>query len=58
MGLDPKANRAQREREKAKAEKPPPLNPPFPYKVVPFDPWIFDLQHHPPPIDMPPQAAQ
>jgi hypothetical protein len=54
MGLDPKANRAEREREKAKAEQPPPLNPPFPYKVVPFDPWTFDLQNDPPPIDMPP----
>lgn len=58
MGLDPKANRIERDREKAKAEQPPPLNPPFPYRVVAFDPWTFGLQRDPPPIDTPPEAAR
>ena len=48
MSLDPRQNRIAREQAKAKANTPPPLNPPFPFRVVPFDPWTFDLQNDPP----------
>ena len=58
MSLDPRQNRIAREQAKAKANTPPPLNPPFPFRVVPFDPWTFDLQNDPPAIDTPPQAAR
>lgn len=58
MSLDPKENRQQREREKAKANRPPALNPSFPFRVVAFDPWAFDLQRDPPPIDTPQESAQ
>jgi hypothetical protein len=49
MGLDPRENREKREREKAKQNEPPPLDPPFPYRVMPFDPWTFDVEADPPP---------
>ena len=51
MSLDPKQNRIERERKKAAENMPPPLNPPFPFRVVAFSPWAFDLQNDPPPID-------
>ena len=49
MSLDPKTNRREREAEKAKqrAEEPP-LNPPFPHKRQPFDPFNFDITRDPP----------
>ena len=58
MSLDPKQNRQERERKKAAENKIPPLNPSFPFRVVAFDPWTFDLQNDPPPIDTAPTAAQ
>lgn len=58
MSLDPKQNRQERERKKAAENIIPPLNPPFPFRVVAFDPWAFDLQKDPPPIDTAPTAAQ
>lgn len=57
-GLDPKENRQQRERKKARENKPPPLNPPFPYRVVAFDPWKYKLQNDPQPIDTAPKPAR
>jgi len=50
-GLDPKQNRIDREHKKAAENKPPALNPPFPFRVVAFNPWTFGLQKDPPPID-------
>lgn len=44
MSLDPKQNRQDQERKKAAENKIPPLNPPFPFRVVAFDPWVFNLQ--------------
>ena len=58
MSLDPKQNRQERDRKKAAENKIPPLNPQFPFRVVAFDPWDFDLQNDPPPIDTAPTAAQ
>ncbi len=58
MSLDPRKNRDDRERRKAAENKIPPLNPPFPFRVVAFDPWAFELQNDPPPIDTAPEAAQ
>lgn len=58
MSLDPKQNRQDRERKKAAENKIPPLNPPFPFRVVAFDLWAFDLQNDPPRIDTAPTAAQ
>lgn len=58
MSLDPRQNRQDRERKKAAENKIPPLNPPFPFRAVAFDPWAFDLQRDPPPIDTPQKAAQ
>lgn len=58
MTLDPKQNRQDRERKKAAENKVPPLNPPFPFRAVPFNPWAFDLQNDPPPIDTAPTAAR
>ena len=43
-GLDTAANRVAREKKKAKENQTPPLNPPFPYRVVAFDPWTFGLE--------------
>jgi hypothetical protein len=57
-GLDPKENRQERERKKAEENKPPPLNPPFPFRVVAFDPWTYGLQNDPSPIDTAPPTAQ
>lgn len=58
MSLDPKANRLERERKKAAENKIPPLNPPFPFRVLAFDPWAFELQNDPPPIDTGKETAQ
>lgn len=51
MSLDPKENRQERERKKAAEDKVLPLNPPFPFRVLPFNPFTFDLHADPPPID-------
>lgn len=37
-----------RERKKSAKNKPPPLNPPFPFRVVASDPWAFGIQNDPP----------
>jgi hypothetical protein len=58
MSLDPKQNRQERERKKAAENQPPPLNPLFPFRVVAFNPWSFDLQNDPPSIDTAPTATQ
>jgi len=52
-GLDPRQRRLSRERAR-RLDAPPapedvPLDPPFPYRIVPFDPWTFGLQNDPPP---------
>ena len=49
MGLDPHANRLQREAAKAEKDQPPPLDPPFPFRPTEFDPWFFGIQNEPPP---------
>ena len=48
-GLDPKERRLERETQQAETDQPPPLDPPFPFKRTPFDPWFFGLQDEPPP---------
>lgn len=58
MSLDPKQNRQDRERKKAAENKIPSLNPTFPFRVVAFNPWTFDLQKDPPLIDTAPTATQ
>ena len=50
MGLDPKQNRLEREAKRSQNNEPPPLNPPFPFKPTPFDPWFFGLQSDLPPV--------
>lgn len=48
MSLDPKTNRQTREAEKAKkAAEEPPLNPLFPHRRQPFDPFFFALEREP-----------
>ena len=51
MSLDPKENRQERERKKAAENKIPPLNPPFPFRALPFSPFTFDLHADPPQSD-------
>lgn len=47
--LDPKKRREQRESKKAaELADIPPLNPPFPFRKTPFDPFYFGLQDEPP----------
>jgi hypothetical protein len=58
MSLDPRQNRIKRERKKVAENQVPPLNPPFPFRVVPFNPWSFDLQRDPPVIDTPQPASR
>ena len=36
MALDPKTNRQERKAEKAKKQQAPPLNPPFPHKLIAY----------------------
>jgi hypothetical protein len=51
FGLD-KTSRLQAKREDAlTADKPEPLNPPFPYVAEPFDPLFFSLPANPEPVD-------
>ena len=50
MGLDSKENRLEREAKRAHDNKAPPLDPPFPFKPRPFDPWFFGIQNDPPPV--------
>ncbi len=49
MSLNPRENREKRERKKAEENKVQPLNPPFPYRVVAFNPWAYGVQRDPPP---------
>ena len=51
MSLDPKANRAAREAADAKKKRKaiPPLEPPFPFTALAFDPWDFNCAADPPP---------
>ena len=50
LGLD-KAARLRTKRElDAEAQKPPPLNPPFPFHAEPFDPGFFKLTADPVPL--------
>jgi hypothetical protein len=51
MSLDPKATRLEKELEELKLDVPPPLNPPFPYRPVTFDPDAFGTEE-PPPVDV------
>ena len=46
MGLDPQANRLQREAAQAEKDQPP-LDPPFPFRPTAFDPWFFGIQKQP-----------
>lgn len=49
MSLDPTQNRLAREAEQAAgAEKIPPLDPPFPFRAIAFDPFAFGAQLDPP----------
>jgi hypothetical protein len=49
-GLDPRRRREQRESAKAAtAADVPPLNPAFPYRKTPFDPFFFGLEDEPAP---------
>jgi hypothetical protein len=46
VSLDPKTNREEREVVKARNRaEDKPLDPPFPYKRVYFDPFAFDVTH-------------
>jgi len=58
MSLDPKENRQERERKRAAENKIPPLNPPFPFRALPFSPLTFDLHADPPPIDTEKEEAR
>lgn len=49
MSLDPRKNREKRERKKAEENKVQPLNPPFPYRVIAFNPWAYGVQRDPAP---------
>jgi hypothetical protein len=50
FGLD-KAARLQAKRDaKAKANAPQPLEPPFPFTAVPFDPVFFGMTADPQPV--------
>lgn len=42
-GLDKSARLAERRAEQAADAQPPPLDPPFPFRVIPFDPFFFSL---------------
>lgn len=44
MALDPKTNRTEREREAARKKPEHPLEPPFPFSRVLFDPFFFSLE--------------
>lgn len=44
MGLDPNENRIQKE---LAAPKPAPLEPPFPYSNLSFDPGFFGVDQDP-----------
>ena len=54
MSLDANDLVRQRAAEKAEKQKVPPLNPEFPWKPVPFDPFAFGLQNDPFPPDKEP----
>jgi hypothetical protein len=47
-GLDPRARRLTKEAKQKKENEPPPLNPPFPFRRLAFDPWFFGLEDDPP----------
>lgn len=48
-GLDPAARRRQREAARARKQldETPPLNPPFPFLKLAFDPWFFGIEADP-----------
>lgn len=54
MALDPRQARIERERKKAR-ENPDnvPLNPPFPFTNLPFDPFFFSATIDPKPEEPP-----
>lgn len=48
MALDPKTVRAEREQKKAENRpEDEPLDPPFPYRRLPFDVFFFGLDKEP-----------
>lgn len=47
-GLDPRARRLTKEAKQKEENEPPPLNPPFPFQRLSFDPWFFGLEDDPP----------
>lgn len=59
MSWDPQTNAEQRAAERAEKEKAPPLDPPWPYRLVAFDPFAFGVDQDPPepPIDNPAAAG-
>jgi len=48
MSLDPRTTRQERETEKARKQQALSLNPPFPHKRQPFDPFFFSLERETP----------
>lgn len=48
MSLDRDTNRRQALQARAKQQKKKRLNPAFPYKPTPFDPFYFGVQNDPP----------
>jgi len=50
-GLDPKERRTTREVDRAKKQQQiPPLDPPFPFRPTPFDPFFFGIEEEPLPV--------
>ena len=47
FGFDKDARLAQRRADKAEKEKPEPLEPVFPFTVIPFDPAFFNMPANP-----------
>lgn len=44
FGLDKAARFKTKREQEAEAQKPQPLNPPFPFQAEPFDPEFFKLE--------------
>lgn len=43
MSLDPQVNAEIRHAQRAEENEPKPLNPPFPYNKLRFDPALFEV---------------